>query len=171
MWNAHVLHASQDDPCPECAINQRHADRWAAALALGPVSDTQARALGEQHRQDWIAWGETPKGPVVKHDKLKKIKAFVVAHHGDTVTIQQIMDEIEASQGTAYTYVREMSLAFRRVGTSTYLVTDRDRVRTETLTGSGARIAQDAFGPAAAMVTADHAEIGLQRPIGTPSKP
>jgi hypothetical protein len=172
-WDAHVaLHRpGPEGDCVECAINQRHVDRWAEYRLVGEVSTVKERELSELHRQDWIDWYSTPSEPIVRHDKMDKIKAFVIAHHGEEVTLQQIMDETGAAQGTAYAYLRELSLSFRRVGTSRYRVSDPVRARAEALAGSPATFAQDGSIVPGAVLTAPGAQIAPERPIREPSKP
>lgn len=173
-WDAHAaLHQTgvESDACSECAINTKHAERWAEALALGPVTDAQATIIAEANRQDWIAWRPTDDTPKTRHDKAQKIEAFVVAHHGEEVTLQQIMEETDAAQGTAYAYIRDMALSFRRVGTSRYRVTDTVRTRAETLAGAPATIAQDVSGAANGTDAAAVSQTANPTPIREPSKP
>lgn len=172
-WNAHeALHQdSSEDECGECAINKRHTDRWAEARAAGEVTFTQARVMAELHRQDWVEWKPRIVVPIVKHDKLVKIKSFILSHHGEEVTLEQIMVETEAAQGTAYSYIREMSLSFRRVGTSRYRVSDPGRARAEALAVPAPTIPQDGFAVPGAWLSANPYETGPQRPKREPSKP
>lgn len=145
-FDPHVLHEpGPHEDCSECRINKNHHDRWAAALAAGPISDLDAVALSEITRQEWIAWRPTDDEPKTKHNKEQLFNAFVVNHHGEDVDLQQIMAETEAAQGTAYNYIREMAIQFRRIGTSRYHVTDPVRARAEALSGSGATLPQDRF--------------------------
>lgn len=171
IWDPHVLHQpGPPEDCSECAINAKHAARWAAALADGPMTDSMSRDLSEQHRQDWCSWRPVSE-PTVRHDKFAKISTFIVAHHGEEVTLQQVMDETDAAQGTAYAYIRDLALSFRRVGTSRYRVVDPVRARTEALAGSPATIAQDGSAVLGAVSSTDLAEIDPQRPKREPSKP
>ena len=173
-WDTHTALHQQGEPdtCPECAINAKHAERWAEALALGPVTDAQATILAEQNRQDWIAWYDGPSGgePTTRHNKAQKIEAFVVTHHEEEVTLQQIMEETDAAQGTAYAYIRDMALSFRRVGTSRYYVTDPVRARAEALAVSPATITQDDTGTVAGATTAGTPHTANTAPRA-PSKP
>lgn len=173
-WDAHTnLHQKDTEPdiCSECAINKKHAERWEEALALGPVTPTQATKIGELHRQDWVDWKPTDDSPTTRHDKAKRIEAFVVAHHGEDVTLEQIMQETEAAKGTAYAYVRDMTLSFRRIGTSLYRVSDPVRTRAETLSGAAPTLTQDRSDIPAAMVAADIPKIEPQRLLRGPSLP
>ena len=144
-WDAHaVVHRpGPTDTCIECEINARYKQQVLTVLVeTGDPFSPRITALSEQNRQEWITFDnrDAAAEPTVRHDKPKKFDHFVEAHHGETVTIHQIMDEVGCAQGTAYNYIREMALAFRRVGTSTYLVLDRSRVREEILTGSAPEI-------------------------------
>lgn len=185
-WDAHTEFHQVNilpDVCPECAINARHVERWREAIALGPVTDKQATEFGELYRQDWIAWTKTVhRNPpanenddsevVVRlHDKRERIESFVVSHHGEEVTLEQIMEETGSARGTAYGYVRSMVLSFRRVGTSLYRVSDPVRTRAEALAVAPATIAQDRSDPSAATVTADVPQIDVERPNRGPSLP
>lgn len=146
VFNLHSLHLSHDpDNCPECDINKKHYDRWEAALAEGPISRAKQNELSEQHRQDWLAWDHNVVIPEpIRRDKARRIAQFIVDHHEETVTLQQVIEEIECVPATAYQHVRNDPLSFRRIGTAMYYVTDRARVRAETLAREPARIAQDA---------------------------
>lgn len=167
MWDAHVLHEpGSREECGECVINQRHADRWAAALSAGAVTDSDAVALSELTRQEWIAWRPTEEGSTTKHNKEQLFNLFVVNHHGEEVVLTQIMAETEAAAGTAYQYIREMSLSFRRVGTSRYRVTDPVRARAEAL-AAPATLPQDGSAPVAGTDTAPNPPA----PTREPSKP
>lgn len=172
-WDPHkVLHSERELPassCSECAIDDRHRERWSQALAAvgGDYDKVDARQLAEFNRQDWIAWRpDVPVTTTIKHDKEAKINAFIVAHHGEEITLQQIIDETGCAQGTAYAYVRDMALSFRRVGTSRWRVTDSVKARAE-----AARIAQDTPSAPGAVTSAPGADIALQRPKREPSKP
>jgi hypothetical protein len=164
-FDAHAeLHQSEDrETCEECQINRQHAERWAAA---GP--DRDVRALQEQHRLDWIDWTDKrqPEGNGPLHDKEAKIKAFIVAHHREDVTLQQLMEETGAAQGTAYSYIREMPDSFRKVGTSRWRVTDPVRARVEAAT-----MPQDAPAVVAGIPVPRDPNIANDRPKAGPSKP
>jgi hypothetical protein len=164
-WDAHAeLHLSDDrETCEECQINARHAERW---LSAGP--DRDVRALQEQHRQDWVEWTDKrrPEGTGPTHDKEAKIHAFIVAHHREDVTLQQLMEETGAAQGTAYGYIREMPESFRKVGTSRWRVTDPVRARVEAAT-----MPQDAPAVVAGIPVPRDPNIANDRPKAGPSKP
>jgi hypothetical protein len=158
------LHQSEDrETCEECQINRQHAERWAAA---GP--DRDVRALQEQHRLDWIEWADKrqPEGTGPLHDKEAKIKAFIVEHHRQDITLQQLMEETGAAQGTAYSYIREMPDSFRKVGTSRWRVTDPVRARVEAAT-----MPQDAPAVVAGIPVPRDPNIANDRPKAGPSKP
>lgn len=164
-WDPHVLHQpGPHDDCSECKINLNHHNRWTEAVAAGPVSDADAIAFSELTRQEWIAWKPQDEAPTVKHDKETKFQKFVSAHHGEDVTLELIMAETEAAAGTAYSYIREMSMEFRRVGTSRYRVTDPVRARAEALAGLGATLPQDRLNAPGAVTSAPGA-------VTTPREP
>lgn len=163
-WDPHELHQSEDrETCEECQINARYAERW---LSAGP--ERNVRALQEQLRQDWIEWSEKLKhigtGPL--HDKEDKMKAFVVEHHHQNVTLQDIKSWTGAAQGTVYSYIREMPESFRKVGTSLWRVTDPVRARLEAAT-----LPQDVSAVVAGIPVARDPNIAIERPKGGPSKP
>lgn len=174
-WDAHtVLHQpGSTDECVECAINDRHKQRIKAVLEeTGDPFSPRITSLMEENRQEWVAWDNREiNEPTVRHDKPKKFDHFVSAHHGETVTIHQIMEEVGCAQGTVYNYIREMALAFRRVGTSTYLVIDRSLVREETLTGSAPTVPQERPNTVAVVSSANTPSAVLAPTVRPPSKP
>lgn len=138
-WDAHAeLHQQVDrETCLECAIQAAHTARWEEAHADGPISMREECDLLELNRLDWVEYFASldhSDADTVRRDRSRKIDAFIVAHHGEEVTLQQLMDECEAAQGTIYTYIRGLPLSFRRVGTSRYRVTDSVRARAEAST-------------------------------------
>lgn len=115
----------------EQEINQGHADRWAAAVAKYgdkySVPWSVVTEIGEATRLAWVAFvaartGDGEDRP--RRDKTPKMRAFVQANIGRTITVGDLAEAAEASIGTAYAFINDNRTTFRKDGRGQYHVLD-----------------------------------------------
>lgn len=180
--------------CRECIINADHKERFRALIAeygspFGPQPKIvlsmfdAAAAITMKEATEFAKLNLNDDGtPVIRHDKTQKMNQFVVAHHGEEVTLAQIIEGTEAASGTVYGLIRDMPLSFRKSGMSRWRVSDPVKARAEALAAPGAispaaaRNAPPTLSTAAADIAAvESAMAGITgfapRPPTAPSKP
>lgn len=151
MTMTHTLH-SRDVPteyCTECKINEAHADRFRGAIVASrcdrfTLPMKTIVILQEENRQDWIRAGkssEDPDKPSRQHNKTNLLWDYVRTHDGQRAVLSELVEELDTTEGTVYSFIRSNSAYFTKLGISTWVIVDRDAERAAMKsTGSAQRL-------------------------------